>query len=466
MSRREFLMKSSLGISALGTGLFSVYLQGCNRAKKLFRDKSPPNILLIVADDAGWRDVGYHQSEIKTPNIDKLTKTGVEFDQFYVCPTCSPTRASLLTGRYASRYGILGPIAMKSKQTLPADVLTLPALLKKNGYSTAITGKWHLGLRTENGPRQYGFDNTYGYLHGQIDQYTHKYKNGDKSWHRNDKFIEEEGHATDLITNEAIQFIKNLRAKSKPFFLYVPFSVPHYPLQEREEWIAPYKNSIQNESRRLFAASVTHMDHAIGQLIQTLEKENLRENTLIIFISDNGGQEEWHPKFEYKMQHGPNDRLGDNRPLRDWKGSLYEGGIRVPACFNWPGKLSPRKVDQPVHVNDILPTVASMIGVPIPSNTKLNGKNVWPSISKGQPFDERPIYWRTDKQMALRKGNWKLVHTGPTLDEGINELYHISDDPHEKINVVDNNPGIAETLFEALKQQVKMDFSSQEERSL
>jgi arylsulfatase B len=164
------------------------------------RSKHPPNILIFVSDDTGWNDVGYHNSEIKTPNIDRLVEHGVELDNFYVSPVCSPTRAALLTGRLPSRYGILEPIALRSKQTLPQDTVTLAEFLRRNGYQTAITGKWHLGLRPEVGPKKYGFDYSYGYLHGQLDQYTHFYKNGNRTWHRNDEFMNEEGHATDLIT--------------------------------------------------------------------------------------------------------------------------------------------------------------------------------------------------------------------------------------------------------------------------
>ena len=444
------------GLSGLGLGLLGATLSGCNSGEGNLSVDSRPNILLIVADDAGWRDVGYHGSEIETPNLDRLMNEGVELNQFYVCPTCSPTRASLLTGRYASRYGILGPIAMKSKQTLPADTLTLPALLKQNGYSTAITGKWHLGLRPENGPRQYGFDHTYGYLHGQIDQYTHLYKNGDKSWHRNDTFIEEEGHATDLIRDEAINFMTSMRDKSKPFFLYVPFSVPHYPLQEDSKWIESY-SSIENESRRLFAASVTHMDHAVGRLVETLEAENLRENTLVIFISDNGGQEDWTPTFEYEGRHGPNDMLGDNRPLRDWKGSLYEGGIRVPAFMNWPSRLKSRRVNQVAGAIDLYPTIASLAGALIPECAAIEGRNLWQSASADLPPVERTLYWRTSGQMAVRRGAWKLVSTAESAEPGKKELFNLADDPNETKNLADEHPEIVSSLSGVLLYQSQLD---------
>jgi arylsulfatase A-like enzyme len=450
ITRRQFLEKSTSG---LGLAMVVPQLLNCGKTGS----KSRPNILLLVADDAGWRDVGYHDSEIKTPHIDKLIKTGVELNQFYVCPTCSPTRASLLSGRYASRFGILGPIAMKSKQILPTDIVSLPEMLRREGYATAITGKWHLGLRPENGPRQYGFEYTYGYLHGQIDQFTHEYKNGDRSWHRNDVFVDEEGHATDLITNEAIQYIKELRDKSKPFFLYVPFSVPHYPLQEEKKWVKSYEESIDNESRRVFAASVTHMDDSIGQLIETLETEKLRNNTLVIFISDNGGQEKWYPTFEYNLKHGPNDRLGDNHPLRDWKASLYEGGIRVPAVINWPAKLKPRKVDQVMNAVDIYPTIAQVTGTVISQESHIEGKDAWETISRDTSIGERILYWRTNKQIALRKGDWKLVHTDPALAKGSNELYDLKYDPHEKKDIAKKNPEILAELLDELKKQVSLD---------
>ncbi len=453
ISRRDFIEKSSIAAGGIGLGLLGSTFFGCSSVEQ----SPPPNILIMVADDAGWRDVGYHDSEIKTPNIDRLAKTGVELDQFYVYPTCSPTRASLLTGRYASRFGIAGPIAMKSKQVLPSDTVTLPELLRKRGYSTAITGKWHLGLRPESGPRQYGFDHTYGFLHGQIDQYTHKYKNGDQSWHRNDKFISEEGHATDLITNEATNYIKHLRDKSKPFFLYVPFSVPHYPLQEDEKWLSKYQ-SIENESRRTYAASVAHLDDSVGEIIKTLEDENLRENTLVIFLSDNGAQENWTPTFEYEMRHGPYDRLGDNGPLRDWKTSLYEGGIRVPALINWPSKLSSRKEKQLLQISDILPTIASLTGAEINSNMKLDGSDIWQTLIKGKNIGERPLYLRTAKQAILRRGDWKLIHNGASLDEGAEELYNIADDPYEKVNLIDRNSSIADNLRIELKQQFENDY--------
>ena len=416
-----------------------------------------PSFIIIVSDDTGWNDVGYHESEIKTPSIDKLAKQGVQLHNFYVNPTCSPTRVSLLTGRPASRFGILGPIAGKSELALPKNTITIPALLRKKGYQTAIMGKWHLGLRPEVGPKKYGFDYSYGYLHGQIDPYTHRYKFGDRSWHRNDKFIDEEGHATDLILSEACTFIKELRDKSKPFFLHIAFSVPHFPLQEPEKWLSLYPN-IKNESRRLFAASMSHMDYAIGRLIDIIREENLEEEVMLLFMSDNGGQKEWSaPKDQYGGRYQANDRLGDNRPLRGWKGELYEGGIRVPAFIYWPARLKEMNFQDVVSVHDIYPTIASLAGMAVDDSLKLEGMDIWPFLKDRIGIENRLLYWKTPKQFALRKGPWKLIHTGVSLDSGTVELYNLHEDPFEQKNLMQAYPEKLSELKIELQKQVAMD---------
>ena len=250
--------------------------------------------------------MSFHGSEIKTPNIDLLAKNGIQLNRFYVNPTCSPSRASLLTGMPASRMGIVAPISGRSEKTLPDSLVTLPQALKKAGYKTALMGKWHLGLKPESGPKAYGFDYSYGFLHGQIDQYSHHYKNGDPSWHRQGKLIEEEGHATDLITKEALNWLSE--NKSQNFFLQLAYSAPHVPLQEPEEWKNKY-NFIENESRKDYAAAMSHLDDAIGKVLKKLEQLNLKENTIILFLSDNGAQENWFPNEQYDGKYGPNDKL-------------------------------------------------------------------------------------------------------------------------------------------------------------
>jgi len=461
----EFLKKYLRRIQILIIGIPFLFLIKCNKVANDYSKSSKPNIVLFVADDAGWHDVGYHGSEINTPNIDQLAETGVELNQFYVYPTCSPSRAALLTGKYASRFGIEKPIAMKSKQVLPTNVETLPEALKKEGYQTAITGKWHLGLSLESGPGNYGFDYSYGFLHGQIDQYTHRYKNGDISWYRNDKFINEKGHATDLITNEAIRYIKTIRDRSKPFFIYIPYSVPHYPLQEEEKWVEPYKSLNIVNSRKLFDASMTHMDYAIGEVIQTLKNQKLLDNTIVIFISDNGGQENWYPEKEtniklYDGKFGPYPELGDNSPLKGYKAELYEGGIRVPAVIFWKDHLKHNKVEELIKITDLFPTLAAVIDSSANPDLSSDGRNMWNYISnKKKAYDERELYLRTPDQFALRKGDWKLIHFGNKINEGKEELYNIKNDPNETKNVLNKSPEIRNELYKELINQIKYDSS-------
>jgi arylsulfatase A-like enzyme len=391
----------------------------------------PPNIVVIIADDLGWKDVGYHESEIHTPHLDKLAMAGVRLERHYVYPTCSPTRAGLLTGRNPSRFGIHGPIAGRSEQSLPPGTPTLAGILKTRGYTTALLGKWHLGLRPEVGPRQYGFDQTYGYLHGQTDQYSHLYKNGDRSWHRNDSFVDEKGHATDLIAGEAVRFITTER--SKPFFLWVAFSVPHFPLQEEEKWIAPYSSSIKDPSRRLYAASVAHMDAAIGRITTALENAGKLSETAILFTSDNGGQEEYHSEVDYGGKHGPYPVLGNNRPLRGWKTDLYEGGVRVPAFVYWLNRLEPRVLQAPISYLDWCPTLAHLAGAQFSDQWKLEGRDVWSLISGQRAEAPAPmLYWNVGDSAAVLQDGWKLIVR--QQDPNAVELYDLARDAAEKTN--------------------------------
>lgn len=410
-------------------------------------NEEKPNILIIVSDDQGWNDIGYRNPQVQTPNLDKLARNGIRLPYHYLCPTCSPTRAALLTGRFPSRYGIHGPIAGKSRQTLPRGTLTLPALLSSQGYETFICGKWHLGLRPEVGPRAYGFDHSYGYLHGQIDPITKLYKFGDKTWHRNDKLIEEEGHATDLLSEEAVRIVSSKR--EKPFFLYVPYSVPHTPFVEEEKWLKPYRD-IKEASRRIYLASITHMDAGIGKIVEALEKTGQLDNTLLLFSSDNGGQRSGGraPK-QYGGKFPAYSVLADNKPLRGWKGDLYEGGIRGPAFLHWPGRLKPGISKAVLHAVDWLPTLAAVIGAPLPEDAKLDGKNVQGSITKKKGSTERILYWHTGRQSAIRAGSWKLVQKNGKMPE----LFNLAVDPNEKKNLAKASPEKLQQMIDLLKQE-------------
>ena len=457
IDRRSFLEVTGLGLAGLASGALIKSDSLASPTSNEQPGEKRPNIILLIADDTGWRDVGYHGSKIDTPNLDRLARNSVVLEQFYSCPTCSPTRASLLMGRPASRFGILAPIAGRSELSLPLGKPTLASFLRDTGYETALIGKWHLGLKPEVGPRQYGFDHSYGYLHGQIDQFSHIYKNGDRTWHRDEKFIDEKGHATDLMAGEAIRMIQ-AGDKSKPFFLYVSFSVPHYPLQEEEKWVKPYESRIANKSRRLYAASMTHMDDALGRILRALEEKNLATETLVVFMSDNGAQENWMvTEGEYEGRHGPNDRLGDNLPFRGWKGSCYEGGIRVPALFYKPGALAPCQVNLPFHVIDLVPTLADFAQAKVPPSMEAEGIDIRPALTGKFLPVERTLYWNTGGQLAVRRGDWKLIHNGPSLTEGTDELYNIAEDPYEKKNLVQGKFTLAGQMREILAREMALD---------
>jgi arylsulfatase A-like enzyme len=411
-------------------------------------DAGAPNFVFILADDLGWNDVGYNGSEIQTPHLDRLARDGVRFEQHYVHPVCSPTRAALLTGRYASRFGILGAIAGNSTQFLPPEIPTLPGILAENGYQTHISGKWHLALSAEYGPTRYGFQTSYGYLHGQIDPYTHLYKFGDRTWHRDDQLIEEQGHVTDLITDDAVRFV--LSAGEDPFFLYVAYSVPHYPLAEAEEWTARYQDKIKERSRRLYAASTTHMDDGIGRLVKALEEAGVAERTLVVFSSDNGGQDNWlDTEGVYEGTYPPDPVLGNNSPLRGWKGDLYEGGIRVPAVAFWPGKLKPGSFVGPAAIVDWLPTLAALARCEDQLSHNLDGRNLWPVLSRSsQDTDRPPIYIKASSGAMLRSGDWKLIE----FPGGQPALYNLREDPYEQTDLARKNPEPLEHLKKLLEE--------------
>lgn len=414
-----------------------------------------PNMLVIVSDNQGWKDIGYNASEIRTPHLDKLAGTGVRLDHFYVYPMCSPTRAAFVSGRAPSRYGILGAIGHRSRQALPPETVTIADTMRACGYETAITGKWHVGLRPEVGPLQYGFDQSYGFFHGQIDKLTHRYKNGDRTWHRNDKYLDEEGHSLDLITAEAINFIE--RERDHPFFLYVPFGAPHPPLQETTEWVGLYEDVIASPSRRLYAASVTHMDAAIGELIATLDRTGQRKNTIVIFFSDNGAIQSWgeQPK-NYEGRFGPYPVLGDNGPLRGWIGELYDGCVRTPALVNWAGVLEPRVVDSVTSVLDWYPTMAALGRGAVDDAWNLEGRDIWRLLSGQGDVAETVLYWKyyNGQRAAVRSDNWKLI-----IDrrDNSNELFDMTNDPYESLNLAERHLGRVRELTALLQQQAKLD---------
>jgi arylsulfatase A-like enzyme len=310
-------------------------------------------------------------------------------------------------------------------------------------------------LRPEVGPLQYGFDQSYGFFHGQIDKLTHRYKNGDCSWHRNDQYVDEEGHSLDLITAEAMKFLE--RERERPFFLYVPYGAPHPPLQESDEWVEPYANKIASATRRLYAAAVTHMDTAIGELIATLERTGQRENTIVIFFSDNGAIQSWpvQPK-NYEGRFGPYPVLGDNGPLRGWIGDLYDGCVRTPALVNWPGAVRPAVVDSITSVLDWHPTLTALAGGVVKEAWRLEGRDIWPLLSGEGDVAEIVLYWKSynGQRAAILSGDWKLV---VDRRNGTNELFNMKNDPCEKQNLAADRPDRVRELTVLLEQQAQRD---------
>jgi arylsulfatase A-like enzyme len=444
---RYFNLILSLCISAV---IMTCHPQHTDNAQTGSPASGKPNVVIIIPDDLGWHDVGYNGSSVMTPNIDKLASAGVRLDQHYVMPTCTPTRVSLMTGRYPSRYGILGP---DYGEVIDMGDPTLASVLADNGYSTHISGKWHMGSPPYT-PLKYGFQTSYGYFDGQIDPYTHEYKQETpltdrRSWHRNDEYLDEEGHATDLITQEALRVIES--GSDKPFFLYVAYSVPHFPLDEPDEWMHLYDDVALSPSRRWFAASVSHMDYGIGQIVEALQRSGKIENTLLLFISDNGGQHSWYSDTEYRGKYAakPHRVLGNNFPLRGWKGDLYEGGIRVPALVHWPAGLKSGVVDRPVHVSDWLPTICEIVGctddLPV---RDIDGQSVLPVLEGEDITGGHSMYWKTRAASAVRDGKWKLlVHH----QNAAAELYDLENDFRESRDLSGDEPEVLKRLLDLLE---------------
>jgi arylsulfatase A-like enzyme len=407
-----------------------------------------PHIIYIVADDLGWKDVGYHGSDIQTPNIDRLAKDGARLEQFYVQPMCTPTRAALLTGRYPCRYGLQTlVIPTPSRYGLPTDEWLLPQALKDAGYRTEMIGKWHLGHADRKfWPRQRGFDYHYGSMVGEIDYFTHM-SGKVRDWYRNDKPLSETGYVTQLWGKDAVARI-NAHDPKVPLFMYLAFTAPHSPYQAPKEYLDRYKH-IEEPTRRSYAAMITSMDDEIGNILAALEKSNMRDNTLIVFMSDNGGNQS-------AMLAGDADvsklKLpADNGPYRGGKGMLYEGGTRVVAFANWPGRIKAGEVKEVLHVVDMFPTLAGLAGAPLMKGKPLDGLNVWSTISQNSASPRTEVVYNIEPfRGGLRQGDWKLIWRTP-LPSAL-ELYHIADDPSERTNVAEKNPQRVATLQKRIEE--------------
>lgn len=397
-----------------------------------------PNVVHIVADDLGWKDVGFNGcTDIKTPNLDALAAGGAKFTQFYCMNMCTPTRAALMTGRYPLRYG-LQTMVIPGPATYGLDLSEriLPQALTNAGYTTAIIGKWHLGhADTKFWPKQRGFDYQYGAMIGELDYYTHS-DGGVLDWFRNNKPVHEKGYTTQLLGADAVKYIERQNA-DRPFYLYLTFNAPHTPYQAPKEYVDRY-NNIADPTRRTYAGMVTCLDDEIGKVVAALDRKGLRGNTLILFHSDNGGTRS--AMFAGQMADMSKVTLPcDNGPYREGKGTLFEGGSRVAACANWPGHIKPQVVNGIIHAVDVFPTVAFLAGASTSGGKPLDGMNVWETIAEGRPSPRTEFVYNVEPfRAAIREGDWKLIWR--TLIPTSVDLYNLADDPSETRNLAAAHP--------------------------
>jgi len=426
-----------------------------------------PNIVFIMVDDLGWKDVGFMGSNYyETPNIDKLAGQGIVFTNAYAnAPNCAPTRACLMTGQYTPRHGIYtvnNPdrgesryrklIPIPNKTILDSSFVTLAETMKSAGYRTGMMGKWHLGEGEETGPEGQGFDVNVGGCHkGHPATYFSPYKN---------EFIEDgpDGeYLTDRMTDEAIKFIEE--SKDGPFFLYLPYYAVHTPIQPKPEVKKKYegKPADGKQNNPDYAAMVETVDAGVGKIMKKLDELKLTGNTIVFFFSDNGGV----------------GGITDMSPLRGSKGMLYEGGIREPMIVRWPGEVNPgTRCDIPVISVDFYPTFLEIAGIIKPKDLILDGKNILPLFTGKKKFRKREIFWhfpaylqaakqflpgliwRTTPVSVIRKGDWKLLEF---FEDGHLELYNLKKDISETNNLAEQMPGKARTLHKKLlKWRVKV----------
>jgi len=414
-----------------------------------------PNIIIILADDMGWGDVGFHGSDIHTPHIDELASEGVVLNYFYTAPICSPTRAGLMTGRYPNRFGLRqNVIPPWSPFGVDTSEVFLPQMLARAGYlHRAAIGKWHLGCASKRFlPLHHGFTHFYGFYNGALDYFTHL-REGELDWHDDSAVCRDKGYSTDLITREAVRCIRSYAAASSPFFLYVAYNAPHGPLQAKKEDLRAYgfdstrprfphqgaqgQEGRGNTKRQTYAAMVTCMDRGIGRIMETLKTLGVDRNTLVLFFSDNGAAK---------------NLGGSEGDLKGWKFQEWAGGVRAPAVVRWPAGLrEPRITNQVTGYVDVMPTLMAAAGLTARSPKPLDGINMLSVWSGATDSVDRYFYLGHG---AIVHSPWKLVRPrsgNPAMKETSDIVTNILTDPTEKRNLADSLPGVLRSLTEALK---------------
>ena len=412
-----------------------------------------PNIIVILADDLGYGDLhSYGAEDLATPQIDKLMQRGMRFDNFYAnCPVCSPTRAALLTGRYQELVGVPGVIRTHPENSwgeLAAEAVLLPQSLKQAGYESAIIGKWHLGLEKPNRPTDRGFNFFHGFLGDMMDDYYLHRRHNINYMRRGDEEIDPEGHATDLFSTWASDYLRSRRNAKQPFFLYLAYNAPHTPIQPPKDWLEKVQKRQPKLSldRAKLVALIEHMDDGIGQVMKTLSETGLADNTIVVFTSDNGGQ----------LSVGAN-----NGGLRDGKQSMYEGGLKVPGCVVWPARIKAQsRSSRMVMTMDLFPTLCEAAGVQ--TEHLIEGKSFLPTLlGQPQPEWKRDLFFHRREGgdryggmtiQAIRRGDWKLLQNSPFAPL---ELYNLQRDPTEQVNLAEKERKVFRELSRALRVQIQ-----------
>jgi arylsulfatase A-like enzyme len=434
-TRRKFIS----GIASSATLLLT-------HDKITFAKSSPgpsrPNVVFILADDLGWGDLScYGRPDYRTPNLDLLALQGIKFtDAYSASAICTPTRCGFITGRYPARLpiGLVEPLpATNHKVGLDPEIPTIASLLKKNGYETALIGKWHLGFRPEWGPNAHGFDEFFGVLAGAADYHEHKNGLGEPDLYENLTPVKRTGYLTDLLTARAVDYIK--RRRTAPFYLSLHYTAPHWPWQDRNggERVAFTDKTIEpvtmggGGSLKMYAEMMRILDDGVGQVMRALKAAGLEKNTLVIFTSDNGGE-----RFSYEW------------PFSGAKGDLLEGGIRVPAIARWPGVVPAKKVTNQMAISmDWTATILAAAETAAAKDYPLDGISLLPIVKGASAVQDRTFFWRIHDQDAVRKGNWKYFRDGTRR-----RLFDLSVDSHEQADFSRKHPEVFKQLVAEFEQ--------------
>jgi arylsulfatase A-like enzyme len=415
--------------------------------------RRPPNVIIILADDLGCHDLGcWGAADLKTPNIDGLAASGARFTNWYAAaPVCAPSRAALLTGRYPIRAGV-----PDNGQALRQSEKTIASLLKPAGYATALVGKWHLGSTPETVPNAHGFDRFFGFHSGCVDFLSHRYYWGEPRivnyhdlWRDRTEIFEDGQYTTEMFGREAAQFIRDQH--SRPFYLHLTFNAPHYPMHAPSKYLDRFRDL--EPERRTYAAMISALDDAVGQVLRAVREQRLLDDTLIFVTGDNGATREPRAGLNQKPA-----TAGSNHPFRGNKFSAFDGGMHVPMIMTWPGVIPKGQVLKQVgcHV-DLLPTICTAAGAAVPADRTMDGADALPMAVSGAKATHEAVFWSSSGQTAVRRGNWKLVKNGKIFDgtpegskplEGEDAVFlsNLDEDPGESRNLRRQNPKVVDEL--------------------